>query len=449
MTPRAAAVLALSAVLVGCSEYNLSEEKGPEGGAGDSGLPGAPDLVADPAAYAGGGVCGDTTVPVTLSNAGDAPLTITGASTSGSWTILGFTPPVTLDPGLSTDFTVAGQGEGSLALESDDPDEPVRSIPLETGEDLPPTLALVDPTNGEILDPGDRSIEAVVADTEDAPEDIALTWRSDVDGVIANGFADASGSMTTTWAAGRTEGEHVLTVTATDTCGNTATVDVGVCQQAGYTVDELDISSWNFEGAAAWDTSNDWLQLTPAQNDRVGTAFATSSTVRADSVQISFSFFIGNGSGADGISLTALDTARMTTFLGGTGCGIGYGGDAGCTAGPALPGWSIEVDTHYNEGQDPTPDDHLMFTFDGDVDDPAVWAALPEMEDTGWHTMVVDVTAPRVTVSIDGTTYIDQDVSGGSFAFDAYVGFTAGTGGLTNEHLIDSLEVTEFVCTEE
>ena len=63
--------------------------------------------------------------------------------------------------------------------------------------------------------------------------------------------------------------------------------------------------------------------------------------------------------------------------------------------------------------------------------------------------MVVDVSAPRVRVSIDGTTYIDQDVGGGSFAFDAYIGFTAGTGGLTNRHLIDSLEVTEYLCSEE
>ena len=34
--------------------------------------------------------------------------------------------------------------------------------------------------------------------------------------------------------------------------------------------------------------------------------------------------------------------------------------------------WSIEVDTYYNGGYDPTDEDHVMFTFDGDVDDPAV-----------------------------------------------------------------------------
>lgn len=32
------------------------------------------------------------------------------------------------------------------------------------------------------------------------------------------------------------------------------------------------------------------------------------------------------------------------------------------------------------------------------------------------------------------------------FTFDGNVGFTAGTGGMTNRHLIDSLEVTAHTC---
>ena len=217
---------------------------------------------------------------------GGAPLTVSAATTTGAWTIAGFSPPVTIAPGGSTAFTVTGQGSGSLTLESDTITEPVLTIPLETGDDLPPTLALVDPVNGDILEPGDRVMQATVGDSEDAPEDIAITWRSDVDGPIADGFADSTGTMSATWAAGRTEGDHLLTETATDTCGNTAGVDVGVCQQAGYTVDELDISSWNFEGSAAWNSTENWLRLTPVADYQVGSAFATSSTVRADSVQI-------------------------------------------------------------------------------------------------------------------------------------------------------------------
>ena len=85
--------------------------------------------------------------------------------------------------------------------------------------------------------------------------------------------------------------------------------------------------------------------------------------------------------------------SRETGFLGGTGCGIGYGGSADCTAGPALPGWTLEIDTYYNGGVDPTGDDHLAFTFDGDVDAYKAWAPLPEMEDTGWHYVEVSVVA--------------------------------------------------------
>lgn len=57
----------------------------------------------------------------------------------------------------------------------------------------------------------------------------------------------------------------------------------------------------------------------------------------------------------------------------------------------------------------------------------------------------VVVTEPHVYVEIDQIPYIDVDIPG-FFNFDAYIGFTAGTGGQTNQHLIDSLIVTEQVC---
>ena len=127
-------------------------------------------------------------------------------------------------------------------------------------------------------------------------------------------------------------------------------------------------------------------------------------------MEIEFQFYIGDGTGADGLSLTAMDVNRMTSFMGGEGCGLGYGAGADCTPGPALPGWSIEVDTYFNLEQDPTPADHVMFTFDGDVGKPSVWAELPEMEDTGWHTMRVLVDQPHVLVEIDGVPYINQEI---------------------------------------
>ena len=91
------------------------------------------------------------------------------------------------------------------------------------------------------------------------------------------------------------------------------------------------------------------------------------------------------------------------------------------------PGWSIEVDTYYND-IDPTEEDlYVAFSFDGQVETPQAWAVLPDMEDYQWHTMKVSVNAPRVKVEIDGVTYIDQDIAG-HYSFPSYVGFTAGTG---------------------
>ena len=53
-----------------------------------------------------------------------------------------------------------------------------------------------------------------------------------------------------------------------------------------------------------------------------------------------------------------------------------------------------------------------------------------------------------VLVEIDGVAYIDEDIPG-FYGFSSFVGFTAGTGGATNNHFIDSLVVTELVCQEE
>jgi hypothetical protein len=162
--------------------------------------------------------------------------------------------------------------------------------------------------------------------------------------------------------------------------------------------------------------------------------------VSADNVNVSFSFYVSGGTGADGISVTALDVARMTGFVGSTGGGIGYLG---------MPGWSVEVDTWYNpENNDPTPEDHISVHVDGDARNVLAWATLPEMEDGAWHTMDLSVIGVHVNARIDGVTYIDQDISA-IHPFSAYVGFTAATGGSTNYHLIDALEVTEYVCPEE
>ena len=199
---------------------------------------------------------------------------------------------------------------------------------------------------------------------------------------------------------------------------------------------EINVEEWNFEGSAFWNDSENTLELTPAETGQVGTAFNTLDTISGFQAEIDFDFYIGDGSGADGLTFTALDVDRMTTFLGQSGGGIGYGG---------LPGWTIEIDTYYNGGVDPTPDDHLAFTFDGNSNEYLLWSALPEMEDNGWHTIKIRVNAPHVYVEVDEIVYINEDVEGWT-DFKAIVGFTAGTGGATNRHAIKSLIVSDTDC---
>ncbi|MCB9743452.1 MAG: hypothetical protein H6741_25110 [Alphaproteobacteria bacterium] len=428
-------------LLAACSDYGLNK-------ADDNPETGEPALVAPEAVSAV--VCEQAEVPVTLSNEGDRALEVESLAVRGEGWSLEETGPLTIEPGESHTLSLlAGVGEATLTVISDDPDTPERDIALSATADQPPEVSITTPADGRVVDIGAvERFEGLVLDDVDEPDLLSVTWTSDLEGELASVTPDGSGLVSLSWEAGaRSSGEQQLVLSATDSCGNLSVDHVGLCQQAGYVADELDISTWNFEGSAYWDSASRQVVLTDADVNVVGTAFQTGQTAPGDSLSIRFSFYIGDGSGADGLSLTALDTTRMTGFLGGTGCGMGYGGDADCTAGPALPGWSIEIDTHYNEGQDPTAADHLMFTFDGDVDDPAYWVELDEMEDTGWHTLEVSVEAPQVTVTLDGAVVMDEALSG-NFVFPAYVGFTAGTGSLTNRHLIRALEVTEYVCGE-
>lgn len=437
-------VVALSACNVenGLTRKPAGETGGPE----ESSPPPPGDLVADPSESAIV-VCGSGTQDITLLNEGEGALTIEDLQVDGDgWTVEAVSLPLTLDPGTSAVLTLsASAGEATLHVLSDDPDTPDLAIPLSATADAAPSLTILSPAHEDVLESGPVSLEAQVSDDVDDPGALVVTWTSSVDGVVGEATPDSTGDALTSWDTDRTEGNHDLSASVTDSCGNTTTADVGICQQGGYEVDELDIDAWHFEGSATWDDSGGWLQLTDALTDQAGSAFQIAAPVSASDVDIEFAFYVSGGTGADGMSLTALDVDRMTTFLGPTGCGMGYG-SGGCTTGTGLPGWSIEVDT-YDNGYpyDPTSQDHVAFSFDGHADAPVVWAALPEMEDGAWHIMSVNVVAPHVTVAIDSTTYIDQDVVG-DFDFNAYVGFTASTGALTNKHLVDSLKVTEYVC---
>ncbi len=315
--------------------------------------------------------------------------------------------------------------------------------------DPTPRILGASPTDGQILSTdASVALEAWVDDGPDTPTDLTIEWFDGAGNPISVLQPDEDGYASAVWTDPRPDGPQQLDLKVTDTCGNVVEQEIPVCQQASYHQDELELDSWHLEGDAEL-LSDGTLQLTELDTWQIGSAFMVAQEVSGGEVDIRFDFLTEGGTGADGISLTALDVDRMTGFLGGSGCGLGYGGGTACTEGPALPGWSIELDTWYNgELPDPTTDDHIAFTFDGDVASPEAWAPVPDLEESGWHTVEVSVRAPRVTVHIDGTVYMDAEVDG-HFDFPAVIGFTGSTGGQTNLHWIRSLEVTELACPDD
>lgn len=83
----------------------------------------------------------------------------------------------------------------------------------------PPTLVVDAPTAGQVENEGEAlPFGARVADAEDAATALWVTWVSDLDGVLAEGFADAAGRSEFA-LADLSVGAHLITVTVTDRDG--------------------------------------------------------------------------------------------------------------------------------------------------------------------------------------------------------------------------------------
>ena len=419
-----------------CTDYNLYSDKEQDS------VKLVPNILVEPEVLDVGIVCETQETSILIRNQGNKELTIEALEIQateilgGGWEAVNAPTPFTIPvEGYREIHLKAGAGEAILNIKSDDPDDKITSIALVAEQDLPPIIEVIHPYQGQVVI-GNDIFEALVSDDVDQPQYLMSQWHSSVDGIFSSDFPKPDGILEAIWTQAHASGVHSIRVMVLDSCGNSTEEIFWVCQRQEETSAGIDLSNWNFEGGARWDVENDWLELTALETEQESSAFAVSEAVSGGWVDIAFSFFMSNGTGADGISVTALDVDRMTSFLGGSSIGgIGYEG---------LPGWSIEIDNHYND-HDPTPEDHLTFAFNGDIHSPEAWVELPDMEDGLWHQMKVSIREPHVYIEIDNIPYIDQDIQG-FYNFDAYVGFTAATGSLTNQHLIDSLVVTEVLC---
>ncbi|MDP2898838.1 MAG: hypothetical protein Q8Q12_20060, partial [bacterium] len=197
--------------------------------------------------------------------------------------------------------------------------------------------------------------------------------------------------------------------------------------------DPIDPATWLLTGdGASHDETNGRLVLTSAGGDLEGSGFLR-QTIDATKFDASFRLYIGNGSGADGLTFAWV---RGPTFLGGGGGSLGfYGG---------LDGYAVKFDTY--TGGAPEPENYVAavsgtqgagetgFFFND---------TIPEMEDAGWFYVEIKFNNGHLQMWMSNeslgyplTLVLDGTIAGYA-GFDAYFGFTAATGGATNNHWID------------
>ncbi len=194
---------------------------------------------------------------------------------------------------------------------------------------------------------------------------------------------------------------------------------------------------WTFNGSARWDGTSLSGVLTDAANSLAGT-IVYSAPVVIDEFDLTFSFQIGGGSGADGMAFAV--SGAGATSLGGGGGALGVA---------SLPGWGVELDTYDNnngacgdsDGNHVAVDD-LAACGMGQPTSLAVAPAPFALRDTGAHAAHVVLKNGLVTVSLDGQLVLDSvALPGFQAGQQRWLLFGAGTGGLNDRHEVRNVAI--------
>ena len=299
-------------------------------------------------------------------------------------------------------------------------------------------------------------------------DDVTVTWESDADGVIYEGTVDDEG-LTEFTTSDLGVGIHSITVTvaAAEDVSVSDSVDIGICGWLdAATFDEGLPEEWETYGDAVRDPRG-WLEMTGSARDRAGAIANVGRSVASGDVRLRFRVSTGQCDaigpcpptgveGADGFALSIfevpdVDTLEAVIAAAQAGGGLGYGiaGGWGSWTGDPVEAFHIEFDTWYNiyNGStefhtDPTRENHIGITLNGNPGDHVAWAEAPTLEDNDWHDIEVNIEGTHVVVLMDGVTVIDEDVPGLVFK-GGYVVFTGSTGWFYNFHRFDDLQVIE------
>ena len=142
---------------------------------------------------------------------------------------------------------------------------------------------------------------------------------------------------------------------------------------------------------------------------------------------VAFDETIDQGDGADGMTFIFADPTTGPTALGAVGGGLGYSG---------LAGVAVTFDTFQN-GPDPSSN-FMGITTSGlndNMDYVVTTTSIPALRNATRH-VVISYAGGVLTVTYAGTVVLSTPVT---LPSNAYIGWTAGTGGNTDRHMVTNV----------
>lgn len=407
MHPRRAPILLLA--LGGCGDWSLTPE--PKDTAGP------PMIVVAPGQIDEHGICRPGTYELVISNAGASPLALTGLALDGdAWSARAPVLPVSLDP--DEDYTLVldhGEGEGVLHIESDDPARPLVDVPLSAYNNHNPDGTLLSPYEEQVVGEGEGlELRAAVADDEDDPTALEVSFISSALGIVGVVTPDAEGIARLSWAD-PPPGPQTLRLDVRDSCRDAGGDSLFFCVEGPETFDALAASKWLAAGAAMM---ADGVVTVVDGDGQVGAAWDVSTVLRPGHFHLELGV---EAASLRGFTLGLLDGDRREAWLGGEGDALGLAADADTAA---LPGLAFAF--VLRPGDDAvSAEPYVAAVLDGALDTPLAWAPLPFTD--GAHTLTLDVDDPRWTLSLDGAEVLELNTSIPDFP--GFPGLTAATEG--------------------
>ena len=272
---------------------------------------------------------------------------------------------------------------------------------------------------------------------------VALTKAVTLPPKVYLGFTAGTGGLTNLHKAANVVATTTSTTppptpTTTTTTPTTTTVPATTTTTVPTATIPAPGAGWTVNGRAS--ITNGEITLTPASPAAAGSSF-WSTPLDSNHLSITYDQTIGGGGnyGGDGMTLTLADATKATpASLGAVGGGLGFAG---------ITGTAVAFDTFKNSVD---PSDNFVGITNGPTagsTDLLNWiatsTAIPPLRNATRKIAIV-ANNGTLTVSIDGTVALTKAVT---LPPKVYLGFTAGTGGLTNLHKAANVVATTTTAT--